>query len=1277
MQERIEKDESMKVRPDFVVTRSKDLMIRGKSFYAIWDEGTGLWSTDEYDVQRLVDEETAGYKKSRESSYDHPVNISRMGSFSSNLWKEFRQYVNSLSDSYTQLDEIIAFANTEVKKSDYVSRRLNYPLVSGDISAYDEIIGTLYSPEERAKIEWAIGAIISGDAKNLQKFLVLYGKGGTGKSTILNIVQKLFDGYYTTFEAKSLTSNGNSFATEVFKSNPLIAIQHDGDLSKIEDNTKLNSIVSHEEMVINEKNKPLYTARINAFLFMGTNKPVKITDGKSGIIRRLIDVKPTGDLIAPERYRVLYSQVDFELGAIAQYCLDVYRKMGKDYYASYRPVDMMMQTDVFFNFIEDSYDVFKEQDGVSLNQAYEMYKQFAEHSLIEYKLAKFKFREELKNYFTSFEERAVVDGQRLRSWYSGFDLSGYAVKEDPKAMASLTMDETSSIFDEMCKDSPAQYAGSNETPSKFWDDSIRTMTDPKDGVRKDMSPPKNLIVDSVLSDLDTNKLHYVKPPVNHIVIDFDLTDDEGNKSAELNIEAASKWPPTYAEYSKGGGGVHLHYIYDGDPTELSRVYGDGIEIKVFNGNSSLRRRLSKCNNLPVSHIASGLPLKEKKVISNETMKSEKSLRTMIVRNLRKEFHPGTKPSIDFIAKILDDAYKAGMVYDISDMRTAIIAFANGSSNQALYCLKVAATLKYKSEKTSEDVQSEEPKSEVQTLADDRLVIFDVETFPNLFLINWKFRGAPTMNRMINPKPHEVEALFKLKLVGFNNRLYDNHMLYGASMGFNNQQLFELSGRIINRVPGAMFGEAYNLSYADIHDFASKKQSLKKWEFEIGFPHKELGLPWDQPVPEHLWPKVAEYCDNDVLATEALLENRWQDYVAREILSSLSGLPINATTAKHTARIVFGNNRNPQSDFVYTDLSEEFPGYKYEFGKSTYRDEEVGEGGYVYSEPGIHHNVALLDVASMHPNSMNNLQVFGDYTPNYYQLVQARVAIKHGDYDLAGSMLDGKLKPYLGDKKDAEALSYALKIVINIVYGLTAAKFDNPFRDPRNKDNIVAKRGALFMVDLKNFVQDKGYQVVHIKTDSIKIANADSNIIDLVMEFGRDYGYDFEHEATYEKMALVNDAVYAAKVAPGRKPGYWTATGTQFIQPYVFKKLFSHEKIEFEDLCKTFQVQTALYLDFQAEKDEAMALEENTPHFVGKVGRFTPVLPGTGGAILLRKTADGYAAATGSKGYLWMESHMVETMDKEATIDRAYFDKLVDDAVANIGNFGDAEAFLAD
>ena len=351
IKEKSAKNGVVEVYPDFKVTRSTDLMVRGRSFYAIWDESVNFWSTDEYDVQRLVDKELLEYRDKLSKRTDGSVHAKLMGDFSTNSWSQYRSYLNHISDNSHQLDMKLTFANTEVKKKDYVSKRLPYSLEEGECPAYEELISTLYLPEERAKIEWAIGAILSGDGKDIQKFLVLYGEAGAGKSTVLNIIQKLFEGYYTTFEAKALTSSNNTFSTEVFRNNPLVAIQHDGDLSKIEDNTKLNSIVSHEEMTMNEKYKPSYTARINCFLFMASNQPVKISDAKSGIIRRLIDVTTSGNKIPTKRYIELVSQIDFELGKIATHCLNVYRKMGKHYYAGYIPLSMMYQTDAFFNFV--------------------------------------------------------------------------------------------------------------------------------------------------------------------------------------------------------------------------------------------------------------------------------------------------------------------------------------------------------------------------------------------------------------------------------------------------------------------------------------------------------------------------------------------------------------------------------------------------------------------------------------------------------------------------------------------------------------------------------------------------------------------------------------------------------------------------------------------------------------------------------------------------------------------------------------------------------------
>ena len=1239
------KDKTLELYPDFIVGRSKDLMVQGRSFYAIWDEEAGLWSRDEYDVQRLVDQDLEREAAARFPGSKGSLSIKYLRSFRSKSWSEFKQFMAQISDSSHSLDSKVIFANTDVKKSDYASKRLPYALAEGDISAWDELIGTLYSVEERAKIEWAIGSIVAGDSKKIQKFLVFYGPAGSGKSTILNIIQKLFEGYTTTFDGKALGNSNSSFATEAFKNNPLVAIQHDGDLSKLEDNTRLNSIISHEQMTMNEKYKPSYSSRSDAMLFLGSNQPVKISDAKSGIIRRLIDIHPTGVRLPVRHYNTLISQIDFELGAIAAHCQNVYLEMGKNYYNGYRPLEMMLQTDIFFNFIEAHYDVFKAQDGITLRQAYSLYKEYCAESGIERPLPQYKMREELRNYFDSFSDRAEVDGERVRSLYSGFNAEKFKTPKADTTAFSLVMDETKSLLDDEFASQPAQLATKEGIPTQKWSD-----------------------VRGTLVDIDTSELHFLKVPENHVVIDFDLKDQNGLKALERNLEAASTWPATYAELSQSGKGVHLHYAYDGDTAALASEYSEGIEVKLFRGDASLRRRLSRCNAVPIASISSGLPFKQKKekMLKAKTITSEKGLRELIERNLKKEIHPGTKPSIDFIAKILEDAYESDLTYDVTDMRPRIMAFANNSSHQAGICLKTVQGMKFAS---NGEIDSEKGVE----ISDDRIVLFDVEVYKNLFVVCWKFRGDDTVVRMINPKPNEVEALFKLKLVGFYNRRYDNHILYAASMGYSNERLFDLSQKlIVDNNRNAPFAAAYSISYADIWDFSTIKQGLKKFEIDLGVHHMELNFPWEDPVDEKDWPKVIEYCVNDVRATEAVLEDRWGDFVARQILAELSGLTVNDTTQRHTAKIIFGDEKNPQHYFVYTDLSKEFPGYEFKLGKSSYKGEDPGEGGYVYAEPGIYEDVALLDVVSMHPQSIKRLNLFGKYTAKYTELIDARIAIKRQEYDRARTLFDGRLAPFLEGAEDHEVdnhgsqLAFALRIALNIVYGLTSAKFDNPFRDIRNVDNIVAKRGALFMIDLKLDLIKRGTGAVHIKTDSVKIPKADQETIAFVTTTGLMYGYEFEHETTYDKMCLVNDAVYIA-----RKGEEWTAVGSQFQHPYVFKTLFSGEEPTFDDLCegKTV-VQGTMYLDKENHGKEALVYSDM--HHLGRSGRFVPVTEG--GGTLYRVKDDKYYAVTGTKGYKWIEADVAKALP-DLKIDMSYFDKIKDEAIKTIEKFGSFEEFV--
>ena len=1316
--------------------KSQDLMIRGGDFYAIWREDIGLWSTNEDDALAIIDSELS--KAADEYEQKHPdarvVPLYTWDSSSGSIdaWHKYCQ--KQKRDSFEMLDETLVFSNSETNKKDYASKKLSYPLESGSITAYDKLISTLYDEENRHKIEWAIGSIVTGDSKYIQKFMVFYGAAGTGKSTILNIIQELFNGYYSVFDARALGSSSNSFALEPFKTNPLVAIQHDGDLSKIEDNTRLNSLVSHELMTVNEKFKSTYANRFKCFLFMGTNKPVKITDAKSGLIRRLIDVSPTGNKVPQSEYRRLVKQIPFELGPIAWHCKEVYLE-DPDYYNDYIPVSMMGASNDFYNFVFDSYHIFKKEDGVTLKQAWEMYKNYCDDTKVPYPVPQRIFKEELKNYFNEYNDRLNLDdGTRARSYYSGFKTSIFESNSEKPSKEKtdnyiIDFKKQESIFDKECADCLAQYASSKETPSKKWDN-----------------------VKTTLRDINTSRIHYVKIPENHIVIDFDIKDETGKKSFEKNLEAASKWPATYAELSKSGSGIHLHYIYNGDVTKLSRVYADSIEIKVFSGKSSLRRKLTKCNDLPIKTISSGLPIrKEKSMVSDNVIKSEIGIRKMIQRNMEKEFHPGTKPSIDFIYKILEDAYERGVKYDVSDMKNDIYAFAMNSTNQSEYCIKLVSQMHFKSDDPSEAVDSKNAQ----------IIFYDIEVFPNLLLVNWKLKGPENkIVRMINPSPSDIEELLKYRLVGFNCRRYDNHLIYARLMGYSNEQIYNLSQRIIKGERNAFFSEAYNLSYTDIYDFASagNKKSLKKLEIEMGIHHKELGLPWDQPVPEEKWIEVAEYCDNDVIATEAAWDYLKGDWTARQILADLAGMTVNDTTNSLSTKIIFGNNKNPQSEFNYRNLAEPvgsdqyeeykikfgedynfrvfnnkglpeyrdyipgeklpkgwsilpfFPGYIFEFGKSTYLGESIGEGGRVYSEPGMYFHVWDGDVTGMHPSSIISEVLFGPkFTKAFKEIVDGRVSIKHQSWEDIDHLFDGRLKPYIQKVIQGELtvkeLANALKTVVNSVYGLTSAAFDNPFRDIRNKDNIVAKRGALFMTLLTKEVQKKGFTVAHNKTDSIKIPNSTPEIEEFVLKFGKEYGYNFETEARFEKFCLVNDAVYIAK----EQDGGWTATGTQFQIPYVFKTLFSKEPIKFDDMCETKSVTSFLYLDMnenlpdvteyekeltkleqQFKKEQISEAEFNTLseqlmrrideghdyQFVGRVGNFCPILPGHGGGLLVREKDGKYYSATGAKGYRWLESEIVRGTNEEY-IDKSYYNKLVDEAVATIEQYGDFEMFVSD
>ena len=1223
----------MEVRPNFINLSSRDIMLRDGDFVAVWNPKTGLWSKHENDVIDIIDNDVFDYVKKSGIQNLFP-RVCRKDS--DGVWRQYRQWSKNMIDTDHPLDRMPVFKDTILRQEDHVSYRLPYSLEEGEATNWSKLVDTLYDPSERQKIEWTIGSVLTGDCRTIDKFMVFYGDPGSGKSTILNVMQRLFGDFCVPFDSESLALRNNSFALSAFADDPLVAIEHDGDLSRIETNTRLNSIVSNEIQLVNEKFKKPRSMRITTTLIMASNSPVKITDANSGIPRRLLDVSPSGRRLRIDEYTRVMDGVYHELGIIAKHCIDVYRSLGPNYYRNYRSKTMISETNPVFNFVSEMYSDWGRDNKVTLAKAYSDYKDYADETGIQYRMPRYRFKTELGRYFREFHERVMIDGVHYRSLFIGFQSDKFESREyaPSPVKGDIWLDlkpGTSSVFDEHFAGCKAQYSSEKGTPQKAWK-----------------------YVDTTLGGIVPTDEHYVLMPEEYVCIDFDLKGDNGEKDLNANFSAASAWPPTYAETSKSGAGIHLIYRYPVDKDTLAE-YSPGIEIKRFRGNASLRRRLSLHNGRGIEDYPGDLPAKAPKMINKKHVQDENHLRSLIAKALRREVHANTAPNVDFIKSILDEAYESGITYDVTDSRNAVTAFAMSSTNQSDRCLKMVQQMHFMSE----------DKSEVANEGNGRIAFYDVEVFPNLFVVCYKIKDQSNVRFLVNPSAKAVKSLFDLRLIGFNNRKYDNHIMYAASLGYSNAELFEISQRIINNEKNATFREAYNLSYTDIYDFSTKKQSLKKWEIELGLKHQENNLPWDQPVPEDQWDDVVEYCKNDVEATEIVFEHLASDWGARKILAELSGLSVNDTTNQHTCALVFGKERRPdKSKFVYTDLSEIFPGYTFDkFKGSSYRGEDPGEGGYVYSEPGYYENVALLDVASMHPTSIEQLNLFGPYTQRYSELKQARVAIKHKDMDALSRLFDGRLVE-IAKNYDLDELGKALKIPINSMYGLTSAKFDNPAWDPRNVDNIVAKRGALFMIDLKHYVQDElGLTVAHIKTDSIKIPGATPDDIQKVVGFAKRYGYDFEHEATYAKMCLVNKAVYIAKYAFPHE-GEWTATGKQFQEPYVFKKLFSKEPIEFEDYVQTKQVKTAMYLKFP----------DGAKHFVGKVGAFVPIKPDRGGAELLRMNSEGEIkdAVVGTKGYRWKEAEMVRFMHQEQDVDTSYAEMLADEAKQAIEQFVDLE-----
>lgn len=149
---------------------------------------------------------------------------------------------------------------------------------------------------------------------------------------------------------------------------------------------------------------------------------------------------------------------------------------------------------------------------------------------------------------------------------------------------------------------------------------------------------------------------------------------------------------------------------------------------------------------------------------------------------------------------------------------------------------------------------------------------------------------------------------------------------------------------------------------------------------------------------------------------------------------------------------------------------------------------VSPGGYVMgSVPGIHQNVIVLDFKSLYPSIIRTFHV----DPLALAVAKTEENPIEG-YDGGKFSRKEYILPEListlwtaRDKAKASknaVLSQAIKIIMNSFYGILGT-VGCRFLDSRLVSSIT-KRGHEILIESKNFIESKGYQVIYGDTDSV-------------------------------------------------------------------------------------------------------------------------------------------------------------------------------------------------
>lgn len=377
---------------------------------------------------------------------------------------------------------------------------------------------------------------------------------------------------------------------------------------------------------------------------------------------------------------------------------------------------------------------------------------------------------------------------------------------------------------------------------------------------------------------------------------------------------------------------------------------------------------------------------------------------------------------------------------------------------------------------------------------------------------------------------DLEEFLKGKiLIGYNNYHYDDYILYAMTQvkdgGFDHSVLKEWNDNIISDGTKVNMKKIDNRTLDVYQQIDISRPGLKKVEGNMGLSIVESSVPFDIDRPltpsENL--ETLKYCEYDVLSTLKVYNMRGEYFSSKKaIVDMIEDESLKDRAYKWNTTSIVGQLLRPKKSLnrgmhVDEDLlanvdsevldmwSELYTTIDFKFNKRKVVKEEFGNiiefgwGGLHGAPRGFvqEDNVKLMDVNSMYPNILINLNGLTDKTDEYKRI------------------LDYRLKLKAEGKKDEQA---PYKLILNSTYGLLNNQYSQ-LNNPHLAFSICIN-GQIAVYTLAKRLAAVGARIININTDGV--AYTISNDLDMRVKTDWEKEFNLDLSVDYFKHWIQKD-----------------------------------------------------------------------------------------------------------------------------------------------------------